>query len=419
MAAALVWIMPAFAQATEDRCAQVTRERTVSCALLGSLQLAAERASIGAAEARRVAVRPLLPTNPVLSVSFGQRPATRTEPEALAWSFSLAQELEVAGQRGLRRRERDAEVAAALARGEAAAREVAAAALVAYFEVLAAEDAVRLAGRLEELTRAAAAAARGRAAKGLLSRVEAEVVEASAVRAQKARLAAEQARRQAGVELAARLGRDPASEPVTAEGSLDPLPVPPGPTAALVLQATDGSPRIRAMRGEVRAQEARVAVLRRERAPNPTLSAFAQTDGVDGRIFGLGLSVPIPLPQPVGRTNAGEIAEAEALVRRAQAQLAWQTQQVRAHLLSAVSSLEQHRAAVQAVTPERLRGAEQALGDIASEIQAGRLAIRDALVLQQGLIELLSSHLESRRALCLASVELQRLAGLLLDGAMP
>ena len=44
---------------------------------------------------------------------------------------------------------------------------------------------------------------------------------------------------------------------------------------------------------------------------------------------------------------------------------------------------------------------------------AGRLSIREAAVLQQTFLELLAAHLEARRALALAAVELARVAGLL------
>ncbi len=420
IAAAVLSSWPGLGRSEEgDPCAQVARSQVVACAQKGSLALAAQGQAVRAARARLEAVRPLLPSNPVLTGTVGTRPATRLEPGAAAWSLSLSQEIEIAGQRSLRRAERDADIGAAEARTAAVAREVAAEAMAAYFDALAADEVARLATRLESLAAASARAAQARAERGLGSRVEAEVAEAGAIRARKARLAAEHGRRLALVVLATRLGRDPTSHPVRAAGPLEPLTVPGGPAGQLARAAADAHPEAAALLAQARAQEARAAVLSRERIPNPTLSAFAQTDGADGRIFGLGVSLPMPLPHPVGRTNAGEMAEAQALARRARDEAAQRGRLVLLEVLGAVSAFERHRAEVEALSQGRLARTERALADIAAEIEAGRLAIRDALVLQQGLVELLSSHLESRRALCLASVELRRAAGLPLDGGSP
>ena len=46
-----------------------------------------------------------------------------------------------------------------------------------------------------------------------------------------------------------------------------------------------------------------------------------------------------------------------------------------------------------------------------------RLAIRDAIVLQQPLLELLLGAIEAKKALCLASIEVVQVSGLALDGA--
>ena len=68
---------------------------------------------------------------------------------------------------------------------------------------------------------------------------------------------------------------------------------------------------------------------------------------------------------------------------------------------------------------ERLRRAEEAIASIAGELEAHRLPLRDALIMQQGLVELLQAHVEARRLLCLASVELARVSGLPLERGTP
>ena len=51
--------------------------------------------------------------------------------------------------------------------------------------------------------------------------------------------------------------------------------------------------------------ERRLAVVRRERVPNPTISAFLERGEIERSHLGVGLSLPLPLPSPVGRTRAG------------------------------------------------------------------------------------------------------------------
>jgi cobalt-zinc-cadmium efflux system outer membrane protein len=62
-------------------------------------------------------------------------------------------------------------------------------------------------------------------------------------------------------------------------------------------------------------------------------------------------------------------------------------------------------------SPDHLRKSEAALSALAEELVAKRLPIREALIAQQGLLETIFGHIEARRALCLASVELARVAG--------
>ena len=70
------------------------------------------------------------------------------------------------------------------------------------------------------------------------------------------------------------------------------------------------------------------------------------------------------------------------------------------------------------MTPERRRRAEDRLEELQAEIEAGRLGVREVLVAQQTLIELLQTDLAERRALCLASVELARALGVPLEGGV-
>jgi cobalt-zinc-cadmium efflux system outer membrane protein len=162
--------------------------------------------------------------------------------------------------------------------------------------------------------------------------------------------------------------------------------------------------------------ELRADTLRRSRIPNPTVSAFIQNDGFNERVLGVGVALPIPLPGMVGRTYVGEIAEAEAHGRRAGAERDWAARQVNLEADVALNAYETRRAEVDAFTSEKTARAEETLRALGQEIEAGRLAVRDAIFAQQTLIELLLANVAAKRALCIASVHLARAVGIALDG---
>ena len=133
-------------------------------------------------------------------------------------------------------------------------------------------------------------------------------------------------------------------------------------------------------------------------------------------MFGVGLALPIPLPGSLSRGFAGEIAEAEALANQASAERDAAERELRLAIASAVASFASHQRAVDALTPAALQRAEAVLGELASQIDAGRISAREALVFQQPLIELLQGNIEERKALCLASLELARALGVPIEG---
>ena len=173
----------------------------------------------------------------------------------------------------------------------------------------------------------------------------------------------------------------------------------------------DDRPDVLALQAAGRAHEARAALYRRSRIPNPTIGVFVQNDGFNERVIGAESSLPIPLPQPVGRTYAGEIAEAEALSRRAKTEVEQARRDIRFDLANARATFAAVRAQSDLYTAERLGRAEQNLRAITSEIEAGRLAIRDAIVAQQALVEMLRMGLETRKNLAISSVDLAVAAG--------
>ncbi|MCC6335325.1 MAG: TolC family protein [Myxococcales bacterium] len=402
-----VALSPRAGVAEEPTCEQVDRRTVVPCVLARSPELREELALQRAGRGRREAARPFLPSNPVLKGAVASR-ASPSDGD-FNWYLSLDQELEIGGQSWLRVGVANAELRAQGQRVAAARNSVASLAWLAWFGALAAHERSKLSVRLEGATGAVAATVRAMAANGLASEVDAEIAEAAALRAAQRRLFLE------GLAFGAqaRLRLLAGGAPALAAGVLEPL------SQVLVEAPPRQRPELIALEEVRGAVHRRAELLARERVPNLTLSVMAQRDGFGERVLGGGLSLPIPLPQPVGRTLAGELAEVAALEEK----VAAETERVRRDLeLELVSAKAEYGAAARArglYPPERVARAIARLEAIGEQVKAGRLAVRDAILAQQVLVEQLEAEIDAREALCVASVRVVRAAGLPLEGGEP
>jgi cobalt-zinc-cadmium efflux system outer membrane protein len=394
-------------------CSNISRANVVRCALVASLDRQAAEAAVRAASGRVQATDPLLPSNPELAFT-GARRRTTTD-STLNWSASLGIELEISGQRGARRRAAGAEREAEQRAVSAIERSTAAEALRLYFEVLAAREEQHVLNQLEAASTRVWEAARAAAERGAAAGIEADVADAARVSTQQRRLDATLEERAATASLAGLLGLA-ATESLVVSGPLEPLKRANDVRRELV---PPDSPEVLAFAAEKRAAAARASAFRRSRVPSPRVSVFVERDGFNENVMGVGLAFPLPLPQPIGRTAAGEIAENEALADRAGLLAERERRTARAALARALASYQAALEASRTFSAERVAHAEQSSANLAAEVAAGHLPIRDAIVFQGPLLELQLGAVAARRALCLASLEVMRAAGLPLEGDQP
>lgn len=407
---------PRDAAAEEPACdSKVTRDNVVPCALRASLSVRAQKESVEAAKGRRTAADPVLPSGPEVAVSAAHRSAAGAS-SVLNLYATLSQEIEIGGQRGARQKAADAGVEAEQQRRTRTERETALLAWQAYFEALGAAEELALAKRMEALSAGVATAVTASADKGLSSGIDAQLAEAGALKALQDRLAAERAEKTARAALAAQWGRDASLPALPVEGELSPIGAAEALAASAAPKPAADPIEAKVLDADRLAREAKVDELRRSRVPNITLSVFVQRDGFGELVIGGGLSLPIPLPHPATRTNAGEIAESEALARKAATEAEAVRRKAGADLSAAAAEYTARKAEVGAFSAEKVARAEKSLKSIAAEVEAGRLALKDAALAQQALVTVLRSHLAARKALCLASVEVARAGGLAVEG---
>lgn len=405
-------------RADEAGCASVSRTTVVGCALRASAAVRAERENVAAAAGRRLQTRPWFPAAPTLALTAAHRSGgSSADAPASVFNYSatLSQEVAVSGERASRRRAAESDVAAREHDVVATTRRIAADALVAYYDVVAARDALAVARRLETTSLQIARVTRARSDAGVGSALDAEVADAASLRIVQGRIAAERAEATSAAHLAALLGADPLRETRAVSGALEPLAGSDALADAASSSVAAARPEVRAIVADQHASEARAEAFRRARVPPLTLQVFAQNDGFDEKVLGGGVALPIPLPEPVGRRFAGEIEEAEALGRANAARAEAARRELSGELARAAIEYRSRRSELALYAPERITRAEQLLSEIGREIEAGRLPARAALVAQAQLIEILRGQVEARLAACLASVDLALAAGVPLE----
>jgi cobalt-zinc-cadmium efflux system outer membrane protein len=405
---------PARAEVPELCTNQLTAAAVVRCALARSPEVRRARLDLDVVAGQRTTARTLLPQRPVLSVSAGERWADAGT--AFDAYVTLTQEIEIGGQRGLRLDEVDAASAAAVRRVAATEHEVAAAALGAYWRFVAgrqrvvlARDGARIASTLGRLTEE-------RRKEALVAPVDADIAESEAVQIGLRAAEADRVEAEASAELAAILDL---AEPAELQPGDELVSAATGIPSGLVARALLLRGDLAAAQAERATAERHVAVLERERVPNVTLSVSYQRDGFAENFVGVGLAAPIALPGNLVPSGAGEVAVARA--RSAQAET--DVSALRRHIVVEVNrAVANERAAATALRafPDAVLG--RARGDLdalADAITARQMSVRDALLAQRSLLDLLESNLQVRLNYSLARTELWRAAGLSLPGGTP
>lgn len=294
------------------------------------------RASRALGESARAGAAPLLHDNPSVSFAAGPRSA-QGQPSALDLTASLAQPLELAGERGLRRsvarryvRRIEAEIGNALT-------EVRRDVDIAYHVVVVAQQRVAVSTRLAAFAERALAVAERRLTAGDVSSIEVTLAAADAARARDALLRAEQASVAARLDLATVAGWPPRAPPLVAPGL---APVEPVPALDTLLQrAVAQHPQLAALRATEHEASARAKLADREAWPAPTLGVQFAREGSVGSPANVIVLGSVQLGLPLWSQNQEERGRnrAEAQIARERAALA--ARSLEARLLAAHAAL--------------------------------------------------------------------------------
>ncbi|HKK53618.1 MAG TPA: TolC family protein, partial [Myxococcota bacterium] len=241
-----------------------------------------------------------------------ESPGSLTDGGVGGYEMRLGQEIEWAGQRGLRTDASTAGVAATRADLLDGTRRLLADVERAYVALAAAEERLAVIRQIETLNARLLEAVRVELAEGEISLLEANLAEIESARARAAVFAVEQEVASAAIELGRLMGDHPAApEALEADAGLE-LSAPVEDDSTAVAMALAARPDVRAAASALE----RTATLRRlagrESLPNLRISALADRDNASAEPrFGLSLGIPIPLFDRNQGLRARREAEAE------------------------------------------------------------------------------------------------------------
>jgi cobalt-zinc-cadmium efflux system outer membrane protein len=381
----------------------------------------------------RGAVAMVLQSNPSLSAASREQEATEgAVVQAGAWpnpvlgaqledlrrdnrttTLQLSQPIELGGKRAARvtaaERARDQAASALVARRS----ELRASAVTLFFEVLTAQERLRLAQDSVGLAQVATKAAANRVTAGKVSPLEetrARVAEAG-VRVEL--LQAEGTLRSARQQLAALWG-NPAPRFTQVEGAVDELP-----TLASA-QGVEGrlfaAPVLRQARLEVERREALSSLEQAKRIPDITVSlgakrvpASTDTESASSRRNQVVVGFSVPLP--IFDTNRGNLAEALSREEKARDDLAAAELQLGADVAQATERLRSARATAETLQRDALPGAETAYKAATKGFELGKFSFLEALDAQRTLFQVRNHYLVALADAHRAAGELDRLLG--------
>lgn len=399
-------VNPAISARAVEATGPLTFDAALELALRANPRLAVAAREREALDAAIVQAR----TRPNPDVSLlieDTRPATRVT------TLQLNQPIELGGKRGARidaaERGRDA----AVADYELQRAELRATVKAAFFDVLIAQERLRLAEESIELAQRATHAAARRVSAGVISPVEetkARVAE-TGVRLEAA-LAANELNA-ARLRLAASWG-NPLPRFERAEGEAEVLP--PLPDQAALAAGLVESPALARAGIEVERRRALTEVERSRRLGDLTVSLGARRNeelGLDQALLG------VSLPLPLFNRNQGNLLEALRRTDQARDELAAAELRLSGELTLAYGQLKTAREETESLRRDVLPGAQSAFEATSRGFDLGKFSFLDVLDAQRTLFQARSHYLRALAGAHRAAADIERLLGGAAPGAMP
>lgn len=342
-------------------------------------QLAAARQDTAIARAERRQAR-TYPFNPEVAALFPGIP----QGGASLYELSISQEIEWAGQRGLRSGAADHGVARARATVNDATRRTLGEASIAYYRAVAAGARLALAQEAVVLSERLIAAVRVQIREGEISSLEANLAEIETGRARARVLSTRREATAAELTLKEAIGLEPGSAVRLRTDTTTPAVARVLPADSLIRVALARRPDLAARTAAVRQSEVQVALARREAIPNLRVGAVAERDSPgDAQRIGLAIGVGVPLLN----RNRGITERRRAEATQARLMTVATELSIRTDVLTALRSYETAAAEATVYEASVLEPARRNVGLLEAAYRAGKYPITTLLLLRNQLLD--------------------------------
>lgn len=407
--AGVVLIEPIPIPAGED----VALEKILQFADERSPVLLIARSTRSRAEASRAAASPLLPANPQASIAVGPRfgiSGTGVDVEA-----SLSQQIQIAGERGVRRAAAERFSEMTDAEIEQVRWTVHCDVHAAFHRALVERERLRLAERVVVFQQEVLRVVQRQIAAGETAPLSLRLAEAEVAQAVQAAAAARQGFIAARIRLA-QLAGWPLAKPPSPSGAVDPPHEPPE-LDHLVKVAHEKLPRLKAVAAAVAEAEARLVVANRDVWPKPSVGVQYRregnptSEGAYDIVMGA-LSIPIPSFD----VNQGDRARARADIAVAQAELDAVTMLLGGQIAELRSEVAAAAQRTQAYGTEILPRFEENLTLLRRSFELGEIDILALSIGRERFLRIQSDALAAQLDYFVAVAGLERLVGVDLWG---
>ena len=354
-------------------------------------ELMVAKAELGRWRAEERAASVLFPRDPSLQGSLGRRETSL----GAGWDYSagIAQEIEIAGQRAMRRRAAGDGLRVGYAELARARWHLHNRIRAAFYAALLAKERARAAQRFIRFAENVVAVARRRREAGEVAQVPVRLAEVELANAQQDAIAAAAAFRINRLALAELVGWS--GEPPTPAGSL-PAARPVSRPAELVALARASDVTLRVHGARKRWARSRVAAAKREGWPNPELGFAYEREARAGTeaaadIWQARLSVPLPL----WSANLPERARARAELEVVHAEQASRVRSLPARVLRSVAAVNASAARVALFARQIVPNLEKTLGSLERAFEMGEITITDVLIARERFLRSQSAMLDA------------------------
>ncbi|MFQ5658135.1 MAG: TolC family protein [Candidatus Methylomirabilales bacterium] len=326
------------------------------------------------------------------------------------FTIGLSQVIEIQGQRGVRTDIARASLAETEWQIQDAERRVLADVMHAFGELLGAQERLELAQQTVALAEETQEAARKQFEAGEVPRLDLLRANVELRRVVTRQVAAERRVAAARKNLSLRLGRSP-DAPLRAEGPLL-LPELPGTRVALLQQALELRPDLKAAEAGLQAIRRRVSLVRAERLfpeVEVTLS-YEEDHALEERERRVMLDLAIPLP--LFNRHQGELEAALAEGLKQEAQVALVQAQIETEVATAFGQFQGSQQIVEQYVQKILPQQEQNFRLLREGYTLGQFGLSDVLLAQRELTDVRFDYLEAIGDFNAAVAELRRAVGL-------